>query len=122
MQLVEKEKIKLSTYAAEWMDNYPFSKQITIQQLLSHTSGLPNPIPLCWAHLHNEEAAFNSDDFIKGVLSKHSNLKHQPGEKFAYSNLNYLVLGKIIENVQERSIVITYIKTSLKRLIAKNFQ
>ncbi len=99
MQLAEKEKIKLSAYAAEWMDNYPFSKQVTIQQFLSHTSGLPNPIPLRWAHLHHEEAIFNSDAFIQGVLSKYSNLKHQPGEKFAYSNLNYLILGKMIENV-----------------------
>jgi CubicO group peptidase (beta-lactamase class C family) len=99
MQLVEKQKIKLSGYASEWMHNYPFSKQIIIQQFLSHTSGLPNPIPLRWAHLQSEEAAFNSDDFIQDVLSKHSNLKHQPGEKFAYSNLNYLLLGKIIENV-----------------------
>jgi len=99
MQLVEKEKIKLSGYASEWMDDYSFSKQITIQQFLSHTSGLSNPIPLRWAHLQEEEAVFNSDEFIQGVLSKHSNLKRQPGKKFAYSNLNYLLLGKIIENV-----------------------
>jgi len=99
MQLAENGKLKLSDRAANYMDNYPFSKQITIQQFLSHTSGLPNPIPLRWAHLHSEEASFNSDEFVQSVLLKHSNLKHQPGEKFAYSNLNYLLLGKIIENV-----------------------
>ena len=63
MQLVEKGKIKLSDNASQYLDSYPFLKEITIKQFLSHTSGLSNPIPLRWAHLQEEEPSFNSDEF-----------------------------------------------------------
>jgi D-alanyl-D-alanine carboxypeptidase len=99
MQLAEKEKIQLSDNAARYMNDYPFSKQITIQQLLSHTSGLSNPIPLRWAHLQEEESTFNYDEFVNDVLRSHAKLISEPGEKFSYSNLNYLMLGKIIQKV-----------------------
>jgi D-alanyl-D-alanine carboxypeptidase len=49
--------------------------------------------------LQEEDAAFDSDRFIRDVLKKHAKLKYAPGEKFAYSNLNYLLLGQIIEKV-----------------------
>jgi D-alanyl-D-alanine carboxypeptidase len=103
MQLVEKGKMKLSDKASQYLDKYPFSKEISVKQLLSHTSGLSNPIPLRWAHLQAEEDSFNSDEFMYGVLEAHSKLKHQPGEKFSYSNLNYLPLGIIIERVSGMS-------------------
>ena len=99
MQLVENGKIKISDDASAYLDPYPFPEEITIQQFLSHTSGLSNPIPLRWAHLHEEDASFNSDEFVSAVLSAHSKLKHRPGDHFAYSNLNYLVLGKVVEKV-----------------------
>lgn len=99
MQLIEQKRIKLSDNASLYLDNYPFSKEISIQQLLSHTSGLSNPIPLKWAHLQNEEATFNYNKFVDQVLNANPKFKNNPGEKFAYSNLNYLPLGKIIERV-----------------------
>jgi D-alanyl-D-alanine carboxypeptidase len=103
MQLVEKGKVKLSDNASQYLEKYPFAKEITIQQFLSHTSGLANPIPLKWAYLHEEETSFNYDEFINDVLLANSKLKYEPGEKFAYSNLNYLPLGKIIEKVSGMS-------------------
>ena len=42
-------------------------------------------------------------NLINQVLNAHSKLKYQPGEKFAYSNLNYLPLGKIIEKASGMS-------------------
>jgi CubicO group peptidase (beta-lactamase class C family) len=103
MQLIEKGKLKLLDNASVYLDKYPFSKEITIQQLLSHTSGVANPIPLKWAHLQEEDAVFNSDEFINEVLQTHSKLKCAPGDKFSYSNLNYLMLGKVIEKISAMS-------------------
>jgi D-alanyl-D-alanine carboxypeptidase len=99
LQLAEAGKIRLSDFASFYLNDLPFRREIKISQLLSHTSGLPNPIPLRWAHLQEEEAAFDSDGFIREVLKKNAKLKYLPGAKFSYSNLNYLPLGQIIEKV-----------------------
>jgi D-alanyl-D-alanine carboxypeptidase len=99
LQLAEAGRLNLNDHISNYLEDIPFHKEIKISQLLSHTSGLPNPIPLRWAHLQEEEAAFNYPAFIKEVLKKHSKLKYTPGGKFSYSNLNYLPLGQLIEIV-----------------------
>jgi CubicO group peptidase (beta-lactamase class C family) len=99
MQLAEAGKIRLSDHASTYLDQLPFQQEIKISQLLSHTSGLSNPIPLRWAHLQEKEENFDYNVFIRGVLEKHSKMKFTPGTKFSYSNLNYLLLGQIIEEV-----------------------
>jgi D-alanyl-D-alanine carboxypeptidase len=99
LQLAEAGKLKLTDNASVYLNGLPFNEEIKIYQLLSHTSGLSNPIPLRWIHLHTEEADFDSDKFIWHVLRKNARLKFTPGEKFSYSNLNYLPLGQIIEKV-----------------------
>lgn len=99
MQLAEQGKLKLTDHASVYLDGLPFDEEIKISQLLSHTSGISNPIPLRWVHLQSEDLSFDSDGFIRNVLTKHAQLKYLPGEKFSYSNLNYLLLGQIIEKV-----------------------
>jgi CubicO group peptidase (beta-lactamase class C family) len=99
VQLAEAGKIKLTDNASVYLDGLPFHEEIKIYQLLSHTSGLSNPNPLRWAHLQSEENKFDSDEFIRNVFRKYNRLKSKPGEKFSYSNLNYLPLGQIIEKV-----------------------
>ena len=99
MQLAEEGKIKLTDNASAYLSGLPFNEEIKLYQLLSHTSGIPNPIPLKWVHLQTEDADFDSDGFIRNIIKKNARLKYTPGEKFAYSNLNYLLLGQIIEKV-----------------------
>ncbi len=70
----------------------------TVRQLLSHTSGLANPIPVSWVHLANENGP-SLDALTDCLLSKHPKLSFTPGSRFSYSNLNYLLLGQLIERV-----------------------
>ncbi len=99
LQLAEKGKLELDQPVSKYLDHYPFSKSPTVRETLSHTGGFPNPIPLTWVHLAEEHAEFNRVQFLNDVLDKNSSLKSDPGEKFAYSNVGYLILGAAIEKL-----------------------
>lgn len=99
MQLVEEGKIKLDDPIIKYLPSYTFSKPVTIRNLLNHQSGIANPLPLKWTHLANEHANFDYSIFSHSLILNHLELKRSPGKKYAYSNINYLVLGKLIEEI-----------------------
>lgn len=45
LQLAERQKLNIDDKAAKYIE-HPYSPEITIRQLLNHTSGIPDPIPL----------------------------------------------------------------------------
>lgn len=63
---------------------------ITIRQLLTHTSGLL-PDNSLKDYLDGAEEAFRKIDELS--------LRAQPGEKFMYSDVGFIVLGRIVERV-----------------------
>jgi D-alanyl-D-alanine carboxypeptidase len=78
---------------------FPYMGDITIHHLLSHTAGIPNPIPLRWIHLVNEHSSFDRNAFFQSIFEKHKTVKTGPNEKFLYSNLGYVLLGQLIEKM-----------------------
>ena len=107
LQLQEKGKLTLNDHVIRYLPffkvKYPFetSKQVTIMNLLNHSSGLPDPSVLTfirWIH-HDGEPSINQTDFIKKVLPDYSKLMFEPGDHAEYSNIGYMVLGAIIEKV-----------------------
>ncbi|MGV6851484.1 MAG: serine hydrolase domain-containing protein, partial [bacterium] len=98
LQLVERNKIKLSDRVSEFVEN-PYNTNITIRHLLNHTSGIPNPIPLQWVHLAQNHVEFDEQAAFEEVLDKYPDLDSKPGEKYKYSNIGYWMLGGIIEKV-----------------------
>lgn len=104
LQLVEQGKLGLDDEMDRYLPDQPYAgHHITLRQLLAHTSGLPNPIPLRWAHLAQEDASFDEDAALAQVLHDHPRLAYEPGQKFGYSNIGYWLLGKIIERVTGKS-------------------
>lgn len=71
-------------------------KAVTVQNLLSHTSGIPDytSAPSYWRQVRLDAAP---TDLLKPVLGQP--LAFQPGTQFRYSNSNYFLLGLLIENV-----------------------
>ena len=95
MLLQERGKLRVSDPACQYLAECPPAWQpLTIRQLLTHTSGIPNytgfPVFPKVAVLPTPPAE------MIGKL-KDKALEFAPGEKFAYSNSGYHLLGLIIE-------------------------
>ena len=101
LQLEEKGLLSLDDKLKKYIPDYPRGDEITIKNLLTSTSGIPN---------HTEFTDFDKERRVYkySVLEtietfKNKALKFNPGEKFNYSNSNYILLGFIIEQVSKMS-------------------
>lgn len=109
MQLAEQGKLDLddpvSNYLSFFEVEYPSenSEAITIRQLLSHTSGLSDFIPAMIGWVHYQDEILNQTELLKQHLPNYNKLKYEPGSDGAYTNLGYLVLGAVIEEVSGKS-------------------
>lgn len=97
LQLVEAQRVALDSSIDAYLDRNPYTHDITVRELLSHTSGIPNPIPLRWVHPIANHAAFQENAALSAVLQQHRRRSFAPGTKFAYSNIGYWLLGSIVE-------------------------
>ena len=114
LQLVEQGKLSLDESVLPHVPSFPYGPDVTIRHLLSQTSGLPNPIPLRWAHPAALDTSFDESAALQAVMSAHPGLAFAPGKKYAYSNLSYWLLGRIIEQASGE----TYRQYMERRVIA----
>lgn len=98
LQLVDAQRIRLDDQVSRYV-THPYDQNITLKQLLNHTAGIPNPLPLRWVHSKNEHANFNESAALSKVLTENSNQKYVPGERYFYSNIGYWLLGRVVEKV-----------------------
>ena len=103
MQLVEQGSLDLDGLVGLWLPELPFAYQITIRQLLNHTSGLPdygateayqNSLKQC------PTEPWTDEEFIAYTCGYR--LRTTPGTTFNYSNIGYLYLRLILESVSGR--------------------
>ncbi len=99
LQLAEKGSLDIDQPVKNYYPGFPYSSDITVRQLLTHTGGIPNPVPLSWIHLSSEHQSFDSKSFFKEIFDRYGRIKSKPNEKLRYSNLGYVLLGQLIEEV-----------------------
>jgi CubicO group peptidase (beta-lactamase class C family) len=101
LRLAQAKKLALSDGIAKFIPDYPaLGAGITVQQLLTHSSGLPNYLSEP-ALLEKRTAALSPRELLE--LFWADPLEFEPGSDFGYSDSNYVVLGAIIERVTGRS-------------------
>jgi len=95
LKLMELHKLNTSDKIAKYFPQVPSDKQdITIHQLLTHTSGIP---PETGGFRYDEAS---KETFIKDFFQ--AELMYTPGTKHTYTNANYILLAAIIEEVSQQ--------------------
>lgn len=96
LQLVEEKKLDLNTKLSTYYPSLPKADQITIKQLLNHSSGMHN-----FTNDSNYASMMEHPKTEKELLDYFSKLTpdFEPGEGHEYSNTAYVVLSFIIEKV-----------------------
>jgi len=95
--LKQDNKLSLEDKLGSYIDDVPERwKAITIRQLLSHTSGIPD-----YLNVDDVRHEFNHDATPEDIINvvKAVPLKIVPGAKWTYSNTDYVLLGMIIKKV-----------------------
>jgi CubicO group peptidase (beta-lactamase class C family) len=109
MQLQEKGLLSIDDPVVKhlpWFEVVPPSASapaITIRHLLQHSSGLPDAVPAIFGWVHSDDAGRNQTELVRKFLPQYNKLKSIPGEKAAYTNWGYVVLGAVIEAVSGQS-------------------
>jgi CubicO group peptidase (beta-lactamase class C family) len=101
MRLVERGDLDLDAPADERYRGFKVVSQptpVTIRHLLSHSSGLANPLPIRWVRLAGSRGS-DHGTFVVRLLAKNRQLRFTPGEGAGYSNLGYLALGEVVSEV-----------------------
>jgi uncharacterized protein YbbC (DUF1343 family) len=97
MQLVEKGQIRVNEPVAKYLPEFAENgkEEITIRELLTHFSGLPKDLDLSqpW---EGRETALRMAYAEKPIYA--------PGSRFLYSDVNFIVLGALVEKVSGMSL------------------
>lgn len=116
MQLEEKKLLNVNDKIDKYLPTFPHGNEITIHQLLSHTSGLPE-----------QSTDFDIKKFRPsyknfGTEGKDENVKllFTPGSSFQYSNPGYILLGYIIEKQSGKTLDAYFAENIFKPLNMKN--
>lgn len=97
MQLEQEKKLSVQDKLAKYFPNFPRGADITIENLLTHTSGIYNYTGDT-AFMKNQVTVPHSHEEMM-ALFMNKPLGFEPGTKWEYSNSNYVLLGYIIEKV-----------------------
>jgi CubicO group peptidase (beta-lactamase class C family) len=104
MQLQEQHRLRLSDKVVRYLPEFSgpnrlhekLKATITIEDLLRHRSGLPESNPI--------DRMTHASQNTRWACLYQTPLQHYPRQKMLYSDLDFLLLGKIVERVSGQSL------------------
>ncbi len=98
--ILEKEgKIKADDFVSQYIPAFPaYAKNVRIRHLLHHQGGLPNYNELC----KNSKTPVQNKEIIS-YLNSQSKLEFEPGSRYQYSNMGYVVLAEVAAHASGQS-------------------
>ncbi len=143
LKLWEQKKLDLKASVANYLPNFPY-KEVTIEQLLSHRSGLPDYTRFLESRQYEmvvtknkrgrlvkrlkliaNKAAYrtglyNNNDVLSYMIERHPAPQAQPNRVFKYCNTNYVILALIIEKITGQDFPTYMAETVFKPLKMSN--
>jgi D-alanyl-D-alanine carboxypeptidase len=101
LMLADEGKLSLDDEITKFLPEYPTQgRRITVEHLLTHTSGIQSYTDMPeWLPLWRKDFTVRElVDFFKDKP-----MQFEPGERWAYNNSGYILLGAIIENISGES-------------------
>ena len=105
MSLVECGDLDLDDTIDRWLPELPNADRITLRMLLSHGSGLGEYGYDDWLNRQYKDDPFRTwrrREVLDAIVSLGP--EAEPGERFTYTNSNYIVIGEILELSTGKSI------------------
>lgn len=116
--LQESRRLGFDDKVQKHLPEFPYPN-ITIRQLMNHTSGLPEYFDLCTRHTGALDTIDNQ--IVMQLLAEiKPPLDFEPGAKWQYSNTGYVVLGLLIEKLSGISIADYFTEKITRPLGLKN--
>ena len=106
LQLAGENRLNLDDSIEKWLPgviqgNGYDGNQITIRQILNHTSGIADYVNSKDFDIMDTKKSYTADEFVKMGISLPPDFS--PGKGWSYSNTGYVVLGMLIEKVTGNS-------------------
>jgi CubicO group peptidase (beta-lactamase class C family) len=115
MQLVEQGKLELAAKISKYLPDLPVEwNNVTVKQLLTHTSGLPDIMNGDTGKLISNEGAKASWELVK-----QRPLDFAANSQFRYNQTNYLLIGKIIDSVSGQNFIDYITQNQLRKASMK---
>jgi CubicO group peptidase (beta-lactamase class C family) len=99
VQLADRGLVELDAPVARYLPYFRLDDaryaQITVEQMLTHTSGMPDTDEYGWEHPEYDDGAL--ERYVRSLAGLQ--LLSTPGEAYAYSNIAFEVLGDLIAKV-----------------------
>jgi len=120
LKLWENNLLQIDSPAVNYIPKLPYPK-ITIKNLLSHRSGLPNYVHFVETLKWNSNINLTNKDLLELIINNKEKIKVGKNDSyFEYSNTNYALLALIIEEVSKETYASFLQKTFFDPIGMKN--
>jgi D-alanyl-D-alanine carboxypeptidase len=103
LQLVDQGRLSKSDKLVKWYPRFPNADRITIDHLLSMRSGISDPFDAEFLRFYFENRLVDLDaEAMIRRAARRADRFIAPGRRTIYTNVNYLILERIVEKVTGR--------------------
>lgn len=101
--LADQGKLSIDDPLAKHLPGFPRAGEVTLRQLLSHTSGIRNYTSIPQFFGTTGRLDRTADELVGTIAGQAPLYDFEPGSAFSYSNSGYVLLGAVVEKVSGQS-------------------